>query len=434
MPVAHVALKRRSVRVSLTSIGMAANGRNGRRYPRLVLGETVSVAIETFRSNKIRFALTALGMVIGTASLILVVTIGLTGKQYVLQQIQSIGSNMITTAYGGLSIVGEESANDYLTLDDLNAVRQQVPNITASSPMIDLRDRIAVPGGRERDVLVLGVAAEYLWVRNLEVLTGRFLEENDAQSRGKVAVITRDLATILYGSTDAAVGQVIKLSGLPFVVVGTFRERVDTFGQSEISDDTILIPYTVARFFTTTDTVDELFFSMADSSDIPRATEQIQAVLQSRHRPDSKYTVDNLTQLLAVAGKIANALTTILLLIAVLMLLVSGVGIMNIMLATVNARIREIGVRKAVGATSAEIRMQFLTEAVLISLIGGLIGIVLGMALPISVRLLTNYRIPISGLSVIIAVLVSSLIGVLFGTMPAARAAQLDPVESLRYE
>jgi putative ABC transport system permease protein len=413
---------------------MANRDQNGRRYPKLVLGETVSVAIETFRTNKVRFTLTALGMVIGTASLILVVTIGLTGKQYVLQQIQSIGANLITADYEGGSIYSAESANDYMTVDDLNAVREQVPNITASSPMIELHDRISVPGGKERDVLVLGVAAEYFWVRNLEVLTGRFLEDADTVSRGKVAVITQNLAESLYGSTSAAVGQVIKLSGLPFVVVGTFRERVDTFGQSEISDDSILIPHTVARFFTTTDTVKELFFSVADSSDIPSATEAILRVLQSRHRPESVYKVDNLTQLLTVAGKIANALTTILLLIAVLTLLVSGVGIMNIMLATVNSRIKEIGIRKAVGATSAEIRAQFLTEAVLISLIGGFVGIVIGMALPISVRLLTSYRIPISGLSVIIAVLVSSLIGVLFGTMPAARAARLDPVESLRWE
>jgi putative ABC transport system permease protein len=413
---------------------MANNGKDARRYPKLVLGDIISVAIETFRSNRVRFTLTALGMVIGTASLILVVTIGLTGKQYVLQQIQSIGANMIIAEYEGGAIYSAEAANDYMTIEDLNAVRQQVPNITASSPMIELHDRITVPGGRERDVQVLGVAAEYLWVRNLQVLTGRFLEDNDSQTRGKVAVITQNLANTMYGSTDAAVGQVIKLSGLPFVVVGTFRERVDTFGQSEISDDTILIPYTVARFFTVTDTVKQLFFSVADSSDIPHATEQIQKVLQSRHRPESQYRVDNLTQLLAVAGKIANALTTILLLIAVLTLLVSGVGIMNIMLATVSARIREIGVRKAVGATRAEIRAQFLTEAVLISLSGGFVGIAIGMALPISVRVLTNYRIPISGLSVVIAVLVSSLIGVLFGTMPAARAARLDPVESLRWE
>jgi putative ABC transport system permease protein len=413
---------------------MANNGKDARHYPRLVLGETVSVALETFRSNKIRFTLTALGMVIGTASLILVVTIGLTGKQYVLQQIQSIGANMIYAEYEGGAIYSAEAANDYMTVEDLNAIRQQVPNITASSPMIEIHDKITVPGGKERDVLVLGVAAEYYWVRNLQVLTGRFLEDIDTQSRGKVAAITQNLAITMYGSTEDAVGQTIKLSGLPFVVIGTFRERVDTFGQSEISDDTILIPYTVARFFTANDNVKQLFFSVADPSDIPGATEKIQQVLQSRHRPESVYRVDNLQQLLTVAGKIANALTTILLLIAVLTLLVSGVGIMNIMLATVNARIREIGIRKAVGATKAEILAQFLTEAVLISLIGGFVGIAIGMALPISVRVLTNYRIPISGWSVVIAVMVSSLIGVMFGTMPAARAARLDPVESLRWE
>jgi putative ABC transport system permease protein len=413
---------------------MANNGKDARHYPQLVLGETVSVAIETFRSNKVRFTLTALGMVIGTASLILVVTIGLTGKQYVLQQIQSIGANMIFASYEGGAIYSAEAANDYMTIEDLNAVRQQVPNITASSPIIEIHDRISVPGGKERDVLVLGVAAEYYWVRNLQSLTGRFLEDSDTQSRGKVAAITQNLAETMFGSTDAAVGQTIKLSGLPFVVIGTFRERVDTFGQSEISDDTILIPYTVARFFTPTDTVKQLFFSVADPSDIPGATEKIQQILQSRHRPESVYKVENLSLLLSVAGKIANALTTILLLIAVLTLLVSGVGIMNIMLATVNARIREIGIRKAVGATKAEILAQFLTEAVLISLIGGFVGIAIGMALPISVRVLTNYRIPISGWSIVIAVLVSSLIGVMFGTMPAARAARLDPVESLRWE
>ena len=413
---------------------MPPNGKDTRHYPRLVLGETVSVALETFRTNKVRFTLTALGMVIGTASLILVVTIGLTGKQYVLQQIQSIGANMIFAEYEGGAIYSADAANDYMTIEDLNAIRQQVPNITASSPMIEIHDKITVPGGKERDVLVLGVAAEYYWVRNLQVLTGRFLEESDTQSRGKVAAITQNLAITMFGSTEDAVGQTIKLSGLPFVVIGTFRERVDTFGQSEISDDTILIPYTVARFFTPTDTVKQLFFSVADPSDIPGATEKIRQILQSRHRPESVYRVDNLQQLLTVAGRIANALTTILLLIAVLTLLVSGVGIMNIMLATVNARIREIGIRKAVGATRAEILAQFLTEAVLISLIGGLVGIAIGMALPISVRVLTNYRIPISGWSIIIAVAVSSLIGVMFGTMPAARAARLDPVESLRWE
>jgi putative ABC transport system permease protein len=413
---------------------MAANGKNGRPYPKLVLSETLSVAIETFRSNQTRFILTSLGMVIGTASLILVVTIGLTGKQYLLQQIQNVGSNMMVAEFQGGDVSGNESASDLLTVDDLDAVRKQVPGLSASSPMVELHDRITVPGGKERDIMVLGVSWQYLYVRNLDVLAGRFFEGHDEQARNKVAVITQTLANTLYSSQSAAIGQQIKLSGLPFTVIGTFRERVDTFGQSEISEDTILIPYTVARFFTNSDSVTQLFLSVADSNEVPRATQDIENVLRSRHRPEAVYKVSNLTQLLSVASKTANTLSTVLLLVSILTLLVSGVGIMNIMLATVNARIREIGVRKAVGATNAEIHAQFLTEAMLISLSGGIVGIFLGLALPFSVRFITDYRVPISGWSVVIAVAVSTLVGVLFGTAPAARAAQLDPVESLRYE
>ena len=163
-------------------------------------------------------------------------------------------------------------------------------------------------------------------------------------------------------------------------------------------------------------------------------TEQVHRVIQSRHRSESVYNVTNLTQLVSVADKTANALTMVLLAVAAVVLLVSGIGIMNIMLATVSARIREIGIRKALGATNREIRFQFLSEAILISVGGGLLGVVIGLAVPYSVRFLTEYRIPISGLSAIVAIVVSSLVGVLFGTVPAARAAKLDPVESLRYE
>jgi putative ABC transport system permease protein len=412
----------------------AGRPRARRRYPKLVFGETLSVAIQTFRVSKMRFILTSIGMVIGTASLILVVTIGLTGKQYLLQQIQNIGSNMMVAQYLGGGIYGRDASSDFLTLDDLNAVRQRVPGISNASPMIEYHDRIAVPGGKERDVSVLGVSWEYMFVRNLVILSGRFFDDSDTQARNKVAVITQKLAQTLYGSESAAIGNQLKLSGLPFTVIGTFRERVDTLGQTEISDDTILVPYTVARYFTNSDEVKQLFFSVSDSNEVPRATREIQEVLQSRHRPESVYRVDNLTQLLDVAAKTANTLSRVLLLISVLTLIVSGVGIMNIMLATVNARTREIGVRKAVGATNAEIWAQFLTEAVLISLSGGMVGIVVGLGLPFSIRFLTNYRLPISGWSVVIAVLVSSFVGILFGTAPAARAAHFDPIESLRYE
>ena len=398
------------------------------------LSEILNFAYDAFSSNKLQFTLTSLAMAVGTASVILVVTIGLTGKQYILRQIQSIGANMISADYqGGLQRI--DSTPDPMTIDDVNAVRSQVPSVVAASPTIALNDRISVGGGKQRDILVLGVSPEYQRVRNLIVLAGRFFDKQDTSGRNKTGVITEKLADRLFGTPSASIGQIIKLSsGLPFTVVGVFKESVDTFGQSEIQEDSMLIPYTVSRFFTPTSAVYEIYFSAASAQDVIPATAAIKRVLQSRHRPESVYNVQNLTQLLTVAGHIADALTVILILVAFVTLLVSGIGIMNIMLATVTSRIREIGIRKAIGATNREIRFQFLAEAILISLTGGLVGIVTGLALPFSVRFFTDYHFPISGLSAIIAIIVSSIVGIIFGTVPASRASQLDPVESLRYE
>ncbi len=400
--------------------------------PKLVLGEIVSFAYDTFCSNKVRFALTALGMVIGTASLILVVTIGLTGKQYVLNQIQSIGANLIECEYqGGAS---PNSTPDPLTIDDMQAVQEQVSGIAAASPVVPLDDHISIGSGKERDLRMLGVEPQYASVRNLVVLSGRFFDDEDEQARNKVGVVQQKLAEVMYGSVDNAIGKIIKVSGLPFTIIGTFRERVNTFGQSEVTDNSMIIPYTVSRYFTDTPGVRQLYFSAADPSMVIPVTDAVKRVLQSRHRPESVYVVQNLTELVAVADRTANALTLVLLLIATVTLLVSGIGIMNIMLATVSSRIREIGIRKAIGATNRSIRYQFLSEAILIALVGGVVGVVIGLALPYSVRFFTEYRLPVSGLSAIVAIVVSSLVGILFGTVPATRAAKLDPVESLRYE
>jgi len=398
------------------------------------IGETLNFAYDAFCSNKLQFTLTALAMAVGTASVILVATIGLTGKQYILRQLQSIGTNMIYADYqsGGQRL---DSTPDPMTVDDVAAVRQQVPSVVAASPTVALGDRINVGGGKQRDIMMLGVDPDYVRVRNLVLLAGRFFDLEDSAGRNKVGVITEKLAQKLYGPPKEAVGRIIKLSGgLPFTIIGVFKESVDTFGQSDISDDTMLIPYTVSRFFTPTGDVRQIYFSVASSQDVVPATEAIKRVLRSRHRPESIYSVENLTHLLEVAAKIADALTLVGVLVAFVTLLVSGIGIMNIMLATVTSRIREIGIRKAVGATNREIRFQFLAEAVLISVTGGIAGIVTGLALPYSVRFFTDFRLPISGLSAIIAIVVSSIVGIIFGTIPATRASQLDPVESLRYE
>ncbi|HKV82844.1 MAG TPA: ABC transporter permease [Candidatus Sulfotelmatobacter sp.] len=398
------------------------------------LSEILNFVFDSFCSNKLQFTLTALAMAVGTASVILVATIGLTGKQYILRQLQSIGTNMISAEYqGGSNRI--DSTPDPMTIEDVRAVREQVSSVVAASPTVALVDRISIGGGKQSDILVLGVDPEYTRVRNLKLLAGRFFDAEDSSGHNKVGVITEKLAQKLYGSSLPAIGQIVKLSGgLPFTVIGVFKESVDTFGQSEIQEDTMLIPYTVSRFFTPTNAVYEIYFSAATPQDVVPATEAIRRVLRSRHRAESVYNVQNLTQLLSVAGKIADALTLILMLVAFVTLLVSGIGIMNIMLATVTSRIREIGIRKAIGATNREIRFQFLAEAIVISVTGGIAGIVAGLAIPYSVRFFTDFRLPISGLSAIIAIFVSSIVGMIFGTIPATRASQLDPVESLRYE
>lgn len=403
-----------------------------RRKPKLVFGQVFGFAYDTFCSDRVQFCLTALGMVIGTASVILVVTIGMTGKQYVINQIQSIGVNMIEVEYYGSG--QENTSPDFLTIDDMQTVLQRVSGIATASPVVPLDDRIPIGGGNERDLHVLGVLPPYSAVRNLVVVSGRFLDARDDQAHNKVGVIQQKLAKELYGSVEQAVGKVVKLGGLPFTIVGAFRERVDTFGQSEVTDNSLVIPYSVSRYFTGTPSVQQIYFSAADASMVIPLTEQIHKVIQARHRPESNYVMQNLTSLVSLADRSANTLTLVSLLIATVTLLVGGVGIMNIMLATVSSRIHEIGIRKAIGATNAEIRFQFLAEAALISLAGGLGGVVIGLALPLSVRFFTEYRIPISGLSVIVALFTSAAVGILFGTAPAVRAARLGPVESLRYE
>ena len=400
-----------------------------RDRPKMAYGEIARFAYDTFCSDKLRFALTSLGMVVGTASLILVVTIAMTGKKYVLDQIQGIGVNMIVVEYQGGG-----RGHDFLTTDDMNAVLRQVPGIAAASPVVPFVDRIPIGVNQERDLDVLGVFPEYITVRNLVMLSGRFFDGGDEQAHSKVGVITQKLAEQVYGSGDDAVGKVVKLSGLPFTIIGTFRERVNTFGRSEVTNNTMVIPYTVSRYLANSPEVRQIYFSAAKPSIVIPVTRQIQKVIQSRHRPESAYFVQNLTEVVAMAERTANALAMLLLLIAAVTLLVSGIGIMNIMLATVGSRIAEIGIRKAIGATKRDICFQFLSEATLISLIGGSAGVVFGLALPLSVRIFTEYRIPISALSVVVAIVVSCSVGILFGTAPATFAAGLDPVVSMRHE
>jgi putative ABC transport system permease protein len=402
----------------------------------MLLSEILRLALDSFRTSKLRFALTALGMVIGTASVILVVTIGMTGKQFILNEIQKIGTNEVEVEYSGGGATGSDRVlyNDYLTLEDEKAVIDQVPSVLYSSPILETHDRISLGGGVVKDTLVMGVTPQYRDVRNLVVLAGRFFDDEDESAHIKCAVVTVPFAREMFGSSDAAVGQTFQIVGIPFTIVGTFKESVDTFGQSEITDETILVPYSVARYFTGTNSVKTLYFSIRSMEEVPEATREIVRVISARHKPNSVYKAQNLKELLTTAATISDALTAVLILVAAVTLAVGGVGIMNIMLANVRARIREIGIRKALGATYREIKLQFLAEAVIISLVGGIVGSLVGLAVPLSIRIFTDYDLPISGLSVAVALTAATLVGVIFGTVPATRAAQMDPVESLKYE
>jgi putative ABC transport system permease protein len=402
----------------------------------MMFSEIMSLAVDSFRASKARFLLTMLGMVIGSASIILVVTVGLTGKEYALGAIESLGPNKIEMQYSGGSIIGPDNTStpDYMTREDMRAVVDTVPGIVAYSPMLEDHDRISVGGGITKDAMLLGVSPDYKQVRGLVVLAGRFFDDQDAAAHAKVAVLNKPLAIELFGSPQAAIDQTISIRNIPLTIIGVFKESIDTYGQSEINDETILIPYEVARYFTGTDNLKEIFFKMADSNMVEPGAKQITALIQSRHRPNSVYRAMTLTEILHDMDKIANILTWVLTLAAAITLIVAGVGIMNSMLANVQARLREIGIRKALGATRREIRLQFLTEAVFLSLVGGVIGAIVGLGIPISIRLLTQYQIPVDWRSVAIALATSVIVGVVFGTVPANRAARLDPVETLKYE
>ncbi len=399
----------------------------------MFLGEAVRFSWQALRASPVRSLLTGLGMAIGTASVILVVTISLTSRDYILEQVQGIGSNIIFAYYaaaGGSTV----SDADYIKMPDVQAIRQELTSdIVAATGVMSNFDRILI-GGKEQDVKVIGTDQDYRAVRNIVISSGRFLDEGDLTLRTKAALLTDQLATRMFGGRAAALSQVVKLYGLEFTVIGTFHEKVETFGQSEVERDTILIPITVLRYFTPVERIDPLYVQVRSPQEVDRVATRLQEILEARHRPGARYRVDTLTAILNAAKNISLILSLVLVLVSAITLLISGIGIMNIMLVTVTERTREIGVRLAVGASPKEILLQFLTEAILVSLSGGLIGILVGVAIPLSVQLFADIRIPISPLAILVAFGVSCVVGLVFGILPANRAAHLHPTEALRYE
>jgi putative ABC transport system permease protein len=401
----------------------------------MYFGEAISFSLQALRANKFRSFLTALGLVIGNASVILVVTISITSRDYILDVIRGVGSNLIYAQFSAGTNTSTKVDADFVKLADVAAVRRQFGSrIVAATGVMSSDGRLLI-GGKEQDVSVVGADEYYPIVRNMVLLSGRFIDEGDVRPRQHVVMLSEKLAIKLYGNVQDAVGQVLKLYDLQFTVVGTFKERTTTFGQTEITNETVLMPITVFKLFTPVERVDPMYIQARDASDVRPLTEAIKQMLASRHRPGARYNVDNLTAILDAAQQIALVMTIVLILVSTIALLISGIGIMNIMLVTVTERTREIGLRMAVGASRHAVLEQFLTESVVISMAGGIIGILVGIAIPLSVRFFTDaIRVPISPTSVLVAFGVSVAVGVIFGMLPANRASQLNPTEALRYE
>jgi putative ABC transport system permease protein len=401
----------------------------------MFLGEALDFSVKALKANPVRSFLTMLGMVIGTASVILVVTISLTSRDYILEQIEGVGSNMIFAYYRVGTQNRTQADADFIKMSDVMAVRERLAGrIIAATGIAQSNDRMLI-GGEQEDVVVIGSDQDYKTVRNLIVTSGRFLDTGDVALRQKVAMLTDKLAERLYGTRSGALGQILKVHGLQFTVIGTFRERVESFGQSELATETVLIPMTVLRYFTEVEALDPMYVQVTSPQDVESVTLAVRQILESRHRPGAAYRVENLTAILDAAKSIALILSLVLILVSTIALVISGIGIMNIMLVTVTERTREIGLRMAVGASRQEILLQFLTEAVLVSLAGGVIGIVVGVSIPLSVQFfVAAVRIPISTWAIAIAFGVSMLVGLIFGILPANRAAKLNPTEALRYE
>jgi putative ABC transport system permease protein len=393
-------------------------------------------AITGLSANTVKTLLTTLGVVIGSASIVLVVSASLTGKRYIVAQIEAVGANVVYAERVKSSSEQDPvmALGDEMTLSDLDAVRTSIPEVVDIAGTHEIPATVVVQGA-EHSVTLVGVTEGFQRLRNLVIRKGRFLDADEMNSRAKVCLLTRELAAGIFPDADP-VDRVVVVGELRFTVVGVFEERVTTFGQSEIQRESVLIPFPLLSSYSGSEFVKVLYAQADRPETVPLVTRQVAAVLQARHRAAASYRVENLTSLLSTVRRIALALTIVLVLVAFVALGVSGIGIMNVMLVTVNERTSEIGLRKAVGATRREVLAQFLLEAALMSGTGAIVGAMGAVMLTFAVRPLlpAGLSVSVSGVSIALALVVSCGTGVLFGYLPARRAAHLQPTEALRHE
>jgi putative ABC transport system permease protein len=397
---------------------------------------TILVALRALRRNKLRSVLTALGIIIGVGAVIAMVSIGNGAKSQVEAQVASLGQNVITVFPGSFSTGGMRSGwggISSLTAEDAEAIAREVADVYGVSA--EVRDRNQVlANGLNWNTQVLGESPDYPTIRSWPIAAGTMFGDAEVRSMGKVAVIGKTVADQLFPNEDP-LGQTIRIRNIPFKIVGMLAPKgFNLFGQDQ--DDVVIIPYSShMRRVSRRTFISSILVQAASAEKIERVQQNVtDLLLQRRKGKEQDFTVRNQVELAETATATSKTMTFLLAIVAGISLVVGGIGIMNIMLVSVTERTREIGIRLAVGAHGKDVLLQFLIEAVILSLLGGGLGVLLGYVTSHLVSQINGWPVVVSSMSVVLSFGVSALIGIAFGFYPARKAAQLDPIDALRYE
>jgi putative ABC transport system permease protein len=403
---------------------------------------TLRIAFRALKVNKMRSALTMLGIIIGVGAVIAMLAIGTGASKRIAEQISSMGSNLIMILPGATTSGGVRmgsGSQPTLTMGDAEAIQRECSAVSNVAPILSGVSQV-VYGHQNWSTGVVGTTPGMLTVRDWPLASGRSFTEQDVKSSTKVCILGQSVVDNLFGDMDPT-GQVIRIKKIPFIVIGVLAAKGQS-AQGQDQDDTILVPVTTAQkklFGTTFPGMVRIIMVKAKSTeDLPSAERQINELLRQRHRigpkQDNDFTVRNLTSFMQAAEQSTKVMTILLGAIASVSLLVGGIGIMNIMLVSVTERTREIGIRMAIGAKSWDIRLQFIIEALILSMIGGVAGIIIGISGSEAISFFAGWTTIVSPLSVFLAFGFSGLVGIFFGFYPAYKASLLDPIEALRYE
>jgi putative ABC transport system permease protein len=401
--------------------------------------QTALIALRALRRNKMRSTLTALGIIIGVASVVAMVAVGNGAQARITNQVAALGQNLLSIFAGSRRTGGVQSglgSASALTLADADAISREVADVAAISPEDSVTAQ-AIAGGRNWSTTIAGESPDYLKIRDWKLTSGSMFSSREVRSAAKVAVIGSKTANELFGPLNP-VGQTVRVSNIPFVIIGLLESKGAGMG-GQNQDDRIIIPFTTAMKRITGDKyLRSINVQISSSEHMEIAQQQITSLLRQRHRltpgHDDDFNIFNQKEIADTVNSISKVITLLLGSIAGISLFVGGIGIMNIMLVSVTERTREIGIRIAVGAQPADIRLQFLIEAITLSLLGGLIGVLSGVGVSQLVGVFADFKAVVSTGSILLAFGVSTIIGVFFGFYPAHKAAALNPIEALRYE